>query len=95
MTNLNSRSKKRVKSDPFQTLNTGHPKKWTEAQWKLIDASLPAWHQISITDNPDLDGRNSLLQNWKKDEANRLLALDEFQVLPDIVSLLVTEQSEY
>lgn len=84
---VSSKIKKRVKSNPYQTLNVGHPKKWTEAQWKIIDASLPEWHQIAITDNPDLDGRDSLLQNWKKNEANRILAMDEFKVLPEIVSI--------
>lgn len=84
---VSSGIKKRVKSDPYQTLNVGHPKKWTESQWKIIDGSLPEWHQISLIENPDLDGRNPLLQNWKKTEANRLLAMEEFKVLPMVVSV--------
>lgn len=91
---INSKGKKRVvKSDPFQTLNVGHPKKWTEAQWKLIDESLPEWHKISLVDNPDLDGRNPLLQNWKKNEANRLLSMPAFKILPEPVRLLLLTKS--
>lgn len=80
------KKRRKIKSDPFKTSTVGHPKKWTESQWKLIDESLPAWHQFALVDNADLDGRAPELQKWKKDESVRLLSLPAFEDLPEVVS---------
>lgn len=78
-------------SEPsFVTKNVGHAKRWTKEQQKLIDASLPAWYEFSFVKHKDLDGRDSRLTLWKKNEADRLLMMDEFKPLPGDVSLLNT-----
>lgn len=85
VTEMKSKSNKKRKAGPFETSNVGHPKAWTTEQWKLIDQSLPAWHEFSLVLHADADGRNPELMAWKRKEANRILGLKEFDVLPSQV----------
>lgn len=64
------------------TSKVGRPALWTQAQRKAIDESIPAWLHFALVLNKGLDGVHKDLQKWKKDEANRLLSLSEFKVLP-------------
>lgn len=85
-----SKSSKKRKTGPFETSNVGHPKAWTTEQWKVIDQSLPEWHEFSLVLNGDADGRNPELMAWKRKEANRILGLKEFEVLPSQVSAIIS-----
>lgn len=79
--------KNRRKQSQFKTMYVGCPKRWTKEQQEAIDATLPGWHQFALVDHADLDGRDSVLVNKKKEISNKLLGLDAFKDLPTDVSL--------
>lgn len=64
------------------TSHVGRQAQWTENQRQLIDNAVPGWLHYSLVINARLDGGHTDLQDWKKKEANRLLSLPEFRVLP-------------
>lgn len=65
------------------TSHVGRQGQWSGDQRKLIDDAVPGWLHYSLVINARLDGGHTDLQDWKKKEANRLLSLPEFCVLPD------------
>jgi hypothetical protein len=71
-----------------------HPKggrngPFTSDQNAIIESSFPKWRQFSLIDNVDLGGRGitTKLTEWKQKEAKRILALPEFESLPEGVSI--------
>jgi hypothetical protein len=64
----------------------GHVSPWSDAQSAVLVASLPAWIKFSFEEHKTLEGRDRILTKWKQNEANRILKLPEFQVLPEKVS---------
>ena len=57
-------------------------------QLDILQASIPGWILFSMTQNGNLKGGDPLLTDWKKEEANRIMALPAFQTLPEKVSRL-------
>lgn len=64
------------------TSKVGRPAQWSATQRKLIDESIPSWIHFALVLNKGLEGGHIDLQNWKKEEANRLLMLPDFENLP-------------
>lgn len=73
----------RRKQEQFKTMKVGCKKRWSDKQQDAIDAYLPGWHQFSMVDNLDLDGRDLKLLTWKREKTNLLLSSDAFSKLPD------------
>ena len=71
--------------------HSGRNGPFSKAQIQLIERSLPAWHEFSLTHNPEIEGRGyqAKLTNWKKTEAKRILRLQEFGSIPEHVSHLL------
>lgn len=70
----------------YHASNKGRKGRWNDRQKKLIDQSVAIWHNFACILHKDLEGGHSTLARWKKDEASRLLSLDQFSSLPSEVS---------
>lgn len=68
--------------------HVGRQSQWSEDQQRLIDNAVPEWLHYSLVINARLSGGHTDLQDWKKKEANRLLSLPAFSVLPDGVRII-------
>lgn len=82
-------TKIRRKHEQFRTMKVGCKKRWNDKQSDAIDSYLPQWHQFSLVDNLELDGRDSKLLTWKRRQTDVLLASDAFKVLPEGVSTVL------
>lgn len=65
----------------------GRRSPWSTEQLGLINNSIATFHNYSFVElnNVACKGRDNAVAKWKKDEADRLLQLEEFKVLPDNV----------
>lgn len=75
------------KQAEYHASNKGRKGRWDTAQKNLIDQSVSIWHNFACIVHKDLEGGHSTLAQWKKDEASRLLSLNQFAKLPADVSI--------
>jgi hypothetical protein len=62
---------------------------WSKEQLDYIDQSIPTWHDFSLVQHVDYDGRDAKLTRWKKVEVERILKSPLFTNLPPGVSLII------
>ena len=72
-------------SKPAVAAFIGRPGPWSTEQNRLIENALPKWHEFSLVENKDLEGRDQKLTQWKKREAERIMSDPKFGAIPENV----------